>query len=284
MINLYNTNSYKRILVAHTIVSFVLYTLFILVSIALIDFLLFYEKALCFKSFICYLGVFLFALLIYFTYFKFKLLSVFKFQNLENLTRITTETAKFINKHRLLEMFAQNLVTMVENNAGVAMWIKDEEDKYVFANKALRNLLFKEKEMFEIIGKTDGDILGYPCNYFDFEKYLKTITPEKYPEIKTSDLFEQGSVCNLTDVITRVLKVPCRFYEEIGDKCFDVFKTPLLNDSGEIVGTVGTLFDITDNAERKKAGLVLLEKQKQAFRINGSKNYYIKQYSFGELL
>jgi hypothetical protein len=173
---------------------------------------------------------------------------------------------------------------MVENNSGVAMWIKDEEDRYIFANKALRLMLFKGKEMYELVGKTDGEIRGKPSNNKKIEAYLRLINPNEYPNLNSKQFIDNNSICNLTDIITRVLRVPCRFYEEVEGLSLDVYKTPLIDDTGNIIGTVGTLFDITNNKNLKKAGLILMESENKTFKINGSNNYYIKEYTFGEFI
>jgi PAS domain-containing protein len=231
-----------------------------------------------------YSGLFLVAIITYFILFRFKLLKLFKTKNLEAINRITKETSNFINKHRLLEMFTKNLISMVENNSGVAMWIKDEEDRYIFANKALRLMLFRGKEMHELVGKTDGDIAGKPSNNKKIEAYLRLVKPDEYPNLNSKQFIDNNSICNLTDIITRVLRVPCRFYEEVEGLSLDVYKTPLIDDTGNIIGTVGTLFDITNNKDLKKARLILMESENKAFKINGSNNYYIKEYTFGEFI
>jgi len=57
-----------------------------------------------------------------------------------------------------------------------------------------------------------------------------------------------------------------------------------LNNKSEIVGTVGTLFNITPDKERRKRELIYLENNGKAFRINATSNYYIKQYGFGDFI
>lgn len=284
MDNLINYREVKKGVLINSIIAFVLYISFIITSIALFDFVFFYKEDTCNSIMLLYFGLFLIAIILYFILFRFKPLELFKTRNLEAINRITKETSNFINKHRLLEMFTKNLISMVENNSGVAMWIKDEEDRYIFANKALRLILFKGKEMYELVGKTDGEIRGKPSNNKKIEAYLRLINPDEYPNLNSKQFIDNNSICNLTDIITRVLRVPCRFYEEVEELSLDVYKTPLIDDSGNIIGTVGTLFDITNNKDLKKAGLILMESENKAFKINGSNNYYIKEYTFGEFI
>lgn len=284
MDNIINHKEVKKGILINSIIAFVLYISFIITSIALFDFIFFYKEDTYNSIMLLYFGLFLTAIILYFILFRFKLLELFKTRNLEAINRITKETSNFINKHRLLEMFTKNLISMVENNSGVAMWIKDEEDRYIFANKALRLILFKGKEMYELVGKTDGEIRGKPSNNKKIEAYLRLINPDEYPNLNSKQFIDNNSICNLTDIITRVLRVPCRFYEEVEELSLDVYKTPLIDDSGNIIGTVGTLFDITNNKDLKKAGLILMESENKAFKINGSNNYYIKEYTFGEFI
>ena len=283
-LNKIESKSLRNYFILSSITSFIIYLVIILTGIAMVDYILFYKKSICLYNATIYAFILITALLLYFVYFKNRIKKLIQKSNVDSLSKIAEHTSNFINKHRILEMFTQNLVTMVENNEGIGMWIKDEEDKYVFANKQLRYILLGNKETFEIVGKTDGELLGYPCNYKQFEEIIKDMSPKEYPNIPTSDLFKQEGICNTTDVITRVLKVPCRFYEEFRGRSFDVFKTPLLDNQGNIIGTVGTLFDTTDTKDKRRAELTLLEKEEKAFRINSSNNYYIKHYKFGDFI
>lgn len=279
-----NSKAIKRGIIINSTITFIVYIILTLVVIGLFDFIFLYNKGLCLKSFIGYSSVFILSILAYFLFLRLKFFQAFKLRNLESINRLTREASQFVNKHRLLEMFTKNLISMVENNSGIAMWIKDEEDRYLFANKALRVMLFNGKEMFDLVGKTDGEVVGEPIDYKKFEEYLRFIAPEDYPKIKSKDFLENNGICNTTDIITRILRVPCKFYEEINGKSLDVYKTPLINNKGEVIGTVGTLFDVTSNKDLKKAGLLMMESNNKAFKINGSNNYYIKEYTFGEFI
>ena len=279
-----NENFFKKYILFFNISSFlVLLTITLLVG-TLIDYVVFYSYSLSYGSISIYLIVFTIFFAFYFLFLKKRAKSLLETINSDVFEKMSKATTEFLNQHRTMEMFTQNLVAMVDNNEGISMWLKDENDRYIYANKQLRSLLFNDKEMFQVVGRTDGELFGRACDYKDFERYIKEIPPEKYPKIKSSDFFKEGSICNTTDIITRVLKVPCRFYEEVGDLCLDVFKTPLLNNKSEIVGTVGTLFDITPDKERRKSELIYLENNGKAFRINATNNYYIKQYGFGDFI
>lgn len=166
------------------------------------------------------------------------------------------------------------LLSMVDNLEGFALWAKDEYDRYLFADYDLRHLLLNGKDLREVIGKTDTFLMNGQEGVFCSE--LKNLKPEDLPNIKSEDL-SGTKICNITDIVTRSLKIPCRFYEEIGDRAFDVWKTPTLK-NGEIIGTVGVLKDITKDKEKRKKEILSLAERKEAFKIDSTENYYLKRY------
>lgn len=279
-----NESFLKKYILFFNISSFLIFLTITLLVGTFIDYIIFYSYSLSPGSILTYLIVFTFFFLFYFFCLKKKTKSLLETVSSDVFEKMSKTTADFLNQHRTMEMFTQNLIAMVDNNEGISMWLKDEEDKYIYANKQLRSLLFNDKEMFQVVGRTDGELLGHPCEYREFEREIAKVHPEEYPRLKSSNFFEKGSICNTTDIIARVLRVPCRFYEEVDGKSLDVFKTPLLNNKSEVVGTVGTLFDITPDKEKRIMELAYLEKNKKAFRINATNNYYIKQYGFGDFI
>lgn len=262
-------------------VSFFLYLLLIFF---VVNFLLFYKREICLTGILTSFSILFVSLLFYFLIFKSKMDKMMEITTFSSIETLQNVTEKILNKHRILEMFTQNIISMVDNNAGIGMWIKDQDDKYIYANKFLRDFLFEGKPMHELTGKTDGEILGTKVDYSAFEKMIKTIVPQEYPLIKSSEFFTDGSVCNMTDIITRIRKMPCRFHEELGDSfVLDVWKTPLIDDNGQVVGTVGTFVNVSEeNRDKKFLKVKYLEKKGLAFKINGSRNYYLTHYTFGD--
>lgn len=284
MDSLVNKKALKNGIIVNSVVSFSLYFVFIVTSLAVFDYLFRYNMALCPKSIVTYLSIVFLSIFAYFAVFRASILKLVTNKAVKPMNKIVSETHSFINKHRLLEMFTKNLMSMVENNEGVGMWVKDEEDRYVYANKALRDILFYGMDMYEMVGKTDGEIVGKVEDYSKFEEMLNTITYRDYPYIDSSEYLTGKGICNVTDIITRVHKDSCRFYEEVNGKSLDVYKSPLIGVEGKVIGTVGTLFDITHSKDIKVAGLILMEKEDRAYKINGSNNYFIRDYKFGEYI
>ena len=279
-----NNKVLKKGLVISSILSFIVLFMTLLTTVSLFDFIVFYNATTPKVAFIGYIIFTLLSFIVYCSYTSFHTSFPLKPQSLTALNNVLKETSSFVNKHRILEMFTKNLMSMVENNYGIGMWIKDEEDRYIFANAALRDMLFDGTPMYKIVGKTDGDLFGKGTDYGEIESYLRTIPYTEYPNIKSEQYLKDQGICNFTDIITRIQKKPCRFYEEVNNLCLDVYKTPLVSNKGDIIGTVGTLFDVSHNKEMREAGIILMETKGKAFKINGSNNYYITEYSFGDFI
>ena len=110
------------------------------------------------------------------------------------------------------------------------IWMKWVDGKYAYANKAIRdNLLFDDKP----IGKTDTEMGG------------------KAASIWGSDLHNFGSYCAGSDTVTVEVGHRKRFieYGMSGGRplVLEVFKNVVRNEYGDIIATVGSGRDITDN-------------------------------------
>lgn len=184
---------------------------------------------------------------------------------------------QYIFQEKLLE----NMFTMVDNIHGMAMWIKDAEDRYMFADKTLRTLLLDNRSMGDIIGKTDSELaLRESCNSKDLEELIRHLEITDYPTLDKK-MFENKLVCNITDVITRARKAPCRFYEEIGELSLDVWKTPVISSDGVLQGTVGCLVNVSKDRGTWQQALQRAANKGLAFKIDGTKQYILKDYGFG---
>ncbi len=193
------------------------------------------------------------------------------------------ELSETLEQSEILWKLLENVMTMVDRQIGIGMWIKDERDRYIFANEQVRALLFKSEPLTDMIGKLDSEIFGMkttPGIYERLEKAMEGLEPHELPTLP-HELFQGGLICNLTDVITRALKRPCRFHEEVNDLVLDVWKTPVLNKNGDVIATVGTLVDVTENKYDRKDQLQYMVATKQAFRINSTRNFYLSHYGFG---
>jgi len=212
-----------------------------------------------------------------------RIVSETNIQNQLNLHYALDDISEFIERFELTQKMLENMTTMVNQMNGLSMWIKDREDRYIYANKNIRKLLFNDVPMEQMIGKLDSEIIGKDVPeglYKRLETALVGIEPKDLPRL-SMDLFDGGLICNLTDVITRSLKKPCRFHEEVGDLSLDVWKTPVLNKSGEVIATVGALVDVTRYNGERKDQLQYMVTMGRAFKIDSTPNYYLRRYDFG---
>ena len=204
----------------------------------------------------------------------------------KTFNELKTMTHDYELKHDSMNKVLTNLIEMIDSNAGICMWMKDANDRYIYADRTLRHMLLGKKKLYEVVGKTDLELTSIKeCSItanHKLEEILKNLPPSKLPEIP-SEIFKDGIVCNITDVITRILKKPCRFHEEVGEYILDVWKTPIFDNDGNVCATVGSLVNITEYKYHRLDMLQTLVSHKKAFRIDHTNNYYIEKYGFGEL-
>lgn len=175
------------------------------------------------------------------------------------------------------ESFSSQVTYMADNLTGLGVWIKDEQNRYIFADKTLRDKLYDGIALEDLVGKTDSELqIGKKC----FLELPEDLKEEDIPNLDIDDT--ECSICNVTDELTKTLKRPCRFYEFIVDKFYDVWKTPLMNDNNEVTGSVGALADINDIIDTRGVGLKKLLDMNEAFRINGTPHYYVRRYNFAK--
>ena len=128
------------------------------------------------------------------------------------------------------------------------IWAKDMNKKFIFANKAICERLLSAKDTEEPLGKTD---------LFFAERERK-----KHPENPNWHTF--GEICQDSDEVIIKTKKPARF-DEFGNVkgkylFLDVFKAPLLDETGKMIGIVGSARDMTEEKKKEKKQKDLLEK------------------------
>lgn len=128
------------------------------------------------------------------------------------------------NTHRMLETIGDTIPDM--------LWLKDTTGKYVYANKAIKEkLLFQENP----IGKTD---------IYCAEKAHRRFGDDKHTF---------GEVCGNSDKVILETEKPQRFLEggNIRGKMtyIEVYKAPLYDSEGKLVGLCGTGRDMTEYVE-----------------------------------
>jgi PAS domain S-box-containing protein len=144
--------------------------------------------------------------------------------HLINITRDVTERKQTMDALKLRESY---LTAIIENQPGL-IWLKDLDGRFLAVNGSFARSCGKETPE-ELLGKMDSDV--WPAEL-----------AEKY---ETDD----------AEVIK--LKTPMHFEESIFDqgqtKWFETFKTPILNETGRVIGTTGFARDITGRRSAEDA-------------------------------
>jgi PAS domain S-box-containing protein len=110
------------------------------------------------------------------------------------------------------------------DNVNLMIWAKDIDNKYTFVNKVYKNFL----------GLRSRDILGKK-----FEDFVQV--EEDYSSENTDEIAKKSQYIDTVPI----------FYK--GKKHWlSICKTPLIDECGLLVGTVGTAKDITENIEKKE--------------------------------
>jgi len=175
---------------------------------------------------------------------------------------VSQELEEF-NSNEILRMLTDNLPDM--------LWIKDKEGKYLFANKAICDNLLMATSTDEPINKNDV--------------FFALREREAHKDKKDWHTF--GELCSDSDFIVMQNNKPMRF-EEYGNVkgeflYLEVHKAPFYDKSGNIIGTVGSGRDITQQMLLKKE-LEELNKNlelriKEAVKEVKEKDSYIIQQS-----
>jgi len=122
---------------------------------------------------------------------------------------------------------------LMADNVPDMIWAKNLNNEYIFTNKALCNNLLMAKDVEEPIGKTN--------------LYFAERERTKYPE--DPNWYTFGDMCSNSDEIVLHNK-RYQAFEEYGTVhgqyvFYDVHKTPLVDDAGNIIGTVGSARNVT---------------------------------------
>lgn len=204
---------------------------------------------------------------------------ILKVKNLKyksSFKKFESEIELLSKHHSIKDIFASNIVSMVDANEFLAMWIKNEKDRYIYANKTLRTMLFNNKSLCDIIGKNDIEI-AENISMVDDETLtiIDNLTPEDLIDIDQQWLDSPTKICNLTDIITKSFRSPCRFFEVVNNLALDVYKCPVYNQKGDIIATAGSLIDITEKKQKKINEVTQLVKEGKAFPIGKTQNFYL---------
>lgn len=120
----------------------------------------------------------------------------------------------------------KNLLNIVLDSLPGSIFYKDIEGKYLYANKEFININ-KKNSKYDIIGKDDSQV--YPF----IDKVLKFIKEDRYV------INKKEAVC-----------INSKNISEDGSTIYsEVIKKPVLDSTGEVVGIIGVVSDITEKKE-----------------------------------
>jgi len=148
----------------------------------------------------------------------------------KNAEKLQNESnRKYRELSTLLRLMADNMPDM--------LWAKNLNKEFIFANKAICMNLLNASDTAEPIGKTD----------MFFAQREHNSHPDN-PEWHTF-----GEICTDSDAITLEVMKP-RQFDEFGNVkgkflYLDVHKAPLFDESGKLIGVVGSARDVTEARE-----------------------------------
>ncbi len=129
---------------------------------------------------------------------------------------------------------------LIADNNPDMLWAKDLNGRFIFINKTNAEKLFGLKNPDDAIGKNDQELA----------ERLRAENPSR------EDWFTFDKGCTDSDLETIKQGRPLRFKEEGFVKgefmSLDVYKAPLFNENGEIIGTVGSARIVTEEEKLKK--------------------------------
>jgi hypothetical protein len=147
--------------------------------------------------------------------------------------------ARYRGLYRMMQLMANTVPDMI--------WAKDLDDRYLFANKVIRERLLMCRELESPIGKNDL----FFANRERAEGYHHTF----------------GEICVNSDQVVKSNQSGGRFLEDGMVRgaylALDVHKAPLFDDDGKLIGTVGAGRDVTAELAAKKA----LEESERRYRF-----------------
>jgi PAS domain S-box-containing protein len=126
----------------------------------------------------------------------------------------------------MIQKKGRDLQGAILDNIPHLVWFKDNEGKYIHVNRAFANLYRSKPE--DIIGKSDFDL----CSHEKALEFRKTDE-----EVKRSKRRQ--------------------FYEQVEDRIegitnLETYKTPVLDEHGEVIGIAGISRELVDNAQMEK--------------------------------
>ncbi len=152
-----------------------------------------------------------------------------------------------------------HLFQLMADNMPDLLWAKDLEKRYMFTNRSHSQTILNTSNAEEAIGRSD----------VFFAKREK----ESHPE--DSKWFTFGEGCSDSDDIIMKTQKAGKFEESGFAKgrymIFDVYKAPIFDEAGKMIGTVGTARDVTREKDVEKKIRKYTEEHKE---LNNSKDKF----------
>ncbi len=149
-----------------------------------------------------------------------------------------------------------SMLRNISDNSPDLVWAKDLEGKYLFANKATCKKLLNAKNTREPIGKDD--------------LFFAMRERNSHPNNKEYHTF--GEICKDSDKIILETMSPQRFKEfgNVKGKLLylDVFKAPLFDSKGKLIGTVGSGRDVTQEQKKNEKIRMSEENYRNIFNVS----------------
>ena len=159
--------------------------------------------------------------------------------------RKKTEEALLESETRVLDIY--NLMRLMSDTVPDFIWVKDLDDCYLFANKALCEKLLMSESAEEPIGRN--------FSYFAERERAR------------GHRYTFGEACPDSDAVVKRTGTAGRFLEDglvRGEMLvLDVYKTPLFDESGQLIGTVGAGRNVTRDRKNQQA----LRESEERYRL-----------------
>lgn len=156
---------------------------------------------------------------------------------LEDRLKVSTEIDNERTGMDAYRFMLSPLLRLTLDNVPDLIWVKGMDNRYLFANQAACDKLYKCEKSEDIIGKTDAYLLDHEQT----AGYEHTF----------------GELCLESDILVQRTGRPCHVREagKIRGKelILDVTKAPIMSSDGVIVGTVGCGRDITKAEKTEQA-------------------------------